>query len=67
MAVCVGDDQAKNFQNKTHPLPLGPKGNQLWTSLFVKDPATVIAVMNTAVDGKRGIWAIDGKVVPLVR
>lgn len=62
MAVCVGNENARNFTNKTYPLPLGPDGNQAWSSLFVKDARTVVAVMTATVDGVRGVWAIDAHV-----
>jgi hypothetical protein len=62
MAVCVGDEHARNFTNKTYPLPLDPKGNQAWNSLFVKDAHTLTAISNATIKGVRGIWAIDGRV-----
>jgi hypothetical protein len=61
MVVCVGDADAKNFTNKTYPIPLGEHGNQAWNSLFVKDDKTVIAISTATVDGVSGIWAIDGR------
>lgn len=62
MAVCVGDKDARNFTNKTYPIPLGPVQNQTWNSLFVKDARTVTAISTATVKGVRGIWAIDGRV-----
>ncbi len=62
MAVCVGDENARDFTNRTYPLPLDPKGNQAWNSLFVKDARTLTAISNATVKGVRGIWAIDGRV-----
>ncbi len=62
MAVCVGDADARNFGHKTYPLPLGPKGNQLWNSLFVKDARTVVAISTATVKGVRGLWAVEGTV-----
>lgn len=62
MAVCVGDKDARNFTNKTYPIPLGPVQNQAWNSLFVKDARTVTAISTATVKGVRGIWAIDGRV-----
>ena len=64
MAVCVGDRDARHFTHKTYPLPLGPRGNQAWNSLFVKDAQTVTAVMTATVDGVRGVWAVDGRIAP---
>jgi len=63
MAVCVGDKDAKNFTNKTYPIPLGPVQNQAWNALFVKDARTVTAISTATINGVRGIWAIDGRVV----
>jgi hypothetical protein len=62
MAVCVGDRDARNFTNKTYPLPLGPEGNQAWNSLFIKNARTVVAIMTATVNGTRGVWAIDGRI-----
>jgi hypothetical protein len=62
LAVCVGGPDAKNFTNKTYPLPKSASTNQAWNSLFVKDAATVIALSTATVDGVRGVWAIDGQV-----
>lgn len=63
LAVCVGDGDARRFTNKTYPLPVSPKGNQAWNSLFVKDANTVTAISTATIDNTRGIWAIDGRVV----
>jgi hypothetical protein len=62
MAVCVGNPNARGFTNKTYPFPLGPKGNQAWNSLFVKDARTVVAISSATIEGKRGIWTIEGEV-----
>ena len=62
MAVCVGDANARDFTNRTYPIPLGPVQNQAWNSLFVKDVHTVTAISTATVNGVRGIWAIDGRV-----
>ncbi len=63
MAVCVGDPDARNFTNKTYPLPTGSRGSQTWSSLFVKDAQTVIAVSSATINGTRGIWAVDGRIM----
>lgn len=62
MAVCIGDAAAQHFSNKTYPFPLGPTGNQAWNSLFVKDAHTVIALTSGTINGRRGVWAINGSV-----
>jgi hypothetical protein len=65
MAVCVGDRDANHFTHKTYPLPLGPRGNQSWNSLLVKDEHTVTAVLTATVGGVRGVWIVDGRVTPV--
>jgi hypothetical protein len=62
MAVCVGDADARNFANKSYPLPPPARGNQAWNSLFVKDADTVTAITTANVNNVRGVWAIDGRV-----
>lgn len=62
IAVCIGNEDARSFTNKTYPIALGPKGNQAWNSLFVKDASTLTAISSATVQGVRGIWAIDGHV-----
>jgi hypothetical protein len=62
MVVCIGDADARNFTNKTRPLPAGADAGQLWNSLFVKDADTLTAVATATIDGRRGIWCIDGRV-----
>lgn len=63
MAVCIGDENARNFTSKTYPIPPGPMQNQAWNSLFVKDARTVTAISTATVNGARGVWAIDGRLV----
>ena len=60
MVVYVGDSEARNFTAKSVPFPV-PAGSQgLWNSLFIKNPTTVTAISQTALDGIRGLWAVDG-------
>ena len=61
MVVCVGDAQARNFTHPSRPFP-DADPCQLWNSLFVKDEQTITALGTITVKGKRGIWAIDGRV-----
>jgi hypothetical protein len=35
----------------------------MWNALFVKDVSTVTALTSTTLNGKRGIWAVDGRVI----
>ena len=62
LAVCVGDPQAKNFTNKTYPLPPPTEGNQAWNSLFLKNATTITAISTATLEGERGLWLIDGRI-----
>lgn len=62
MVVYVGDEQARNFTNKSIPFELEENVSGLWNSLFVKSSNTVTAVSGTTQNGVRGIWTIDGTV-----
>jgi hypothetical protein len=63
MVVYVGDRDARNFGNASVPfdVPGDVAGN--WNALFVKDARTVTAISDTVIDGVRGLWAIDGRLV----
>jgi len=61
MAVYVGDNQARNFTNRSFPFDVPENANGLWNSLFIKNGTTVTAISGTTVNGVRGLWAIDGK------
>ena len=66
MQVYVGDKDARNFSNRSTPVPnLAEDGNALWNSIFQINSNTVIAVMdmNSSAAEKRGIWTIKGKIV----
>jgi len=63
MVVYVGDDQARNFAARSTPFDLPDGVDGLWNSLFLKDASTVTAISGTVIDGVRGLWAIDGRVV----
>ncbi len=66
MIVAVGDNEAKQFQNPSAPFAMGDEnGSQDWSSLFVKDPNTVTAVSGATINGVRGIWTIDGRLISL--
>lgn len=60
MVVALGDGRARNFGPLSRPFPDG--GRQLWNSLFVKDENTVVAVSEATLDGRRGIWSVEGRV-----
>ena len=64
MQVYVGDRNARNFRNRTTPMPqLSDNGSALWNSLCAIDSQRVIAVMSVtgAPDGKNGIWTVEGE------
>jgi len=63
MVVCVGDADAGGFAQRSAPFELPADVGGMWNALFVKNATTVIALTSTKIDGKRGIWAIDGRVV----
>jgi hypothetical protein len=62
LAVYIGNASAANFANKSYPLATPTRGNQAWSSLFVKDATTVTAITAATIDQTRGLWAIDGRV-----
>lgn len=59
LVVYVGDEAARNFANPT--APFGAEQASQWNALFVKDEHTVTAVSSTSVNGRRGVWTIDGR------
>lgn len=64
MQVYVGDKDARNFRNRTTPMPqILANGNALWNSICAIDSKRVIAVMSVvgALDGKNGIWTVIGE------
>jgi hypothetical protein len=66
MQVYVGNKDARNFRNRTTPLPQLPSdGSALWSSLAQIDDETVIAVMSVRglETGKNGVWTIKGKII----
>jgi hypothetical protein len=66
-AVYIGDAQARNFKNRTFPLKLEPGVEGSWNSLFVKSADTVTLISTTKINGRGGIWAIDGKVAGIIK
>lgn len=63
MAVYIGDSGARNFTNRSFPFAVAEDSSGLWNSLFIKNPETVTALSHTTVDGVRGLWAVDGRLV----
>jgi hypothetical protein len=65
MQVYVGNKNARNFCNRTTPLPnLNENGSALWNSLAQIDDKRVIAVMSVRGKerGKNGIWTVIGNI-----
>ncbi len=62
MVVYIGDKNARNFAARSIPfdLPRGVKGQ--WNSLFAKGESTVTALSSANIEGKFGLWPIDGRV-----
>lgn len=58
MAVRIGDPDADGFGMPSHPFP--DHRPQLWNALFIKGPAMVTAITTATLDGRQGIWAVDG-------
>ena len=66
MQVYVGDKDARNFRNRTTPLPHLPEdGRALWNSVAQIDDETVIAVMSVGGMGRgqNGIWTTKGEII----
>jgi len=63
MAVYIGDSEARRFRNRSFPFDVAENANGLWNSLFIKNATTVTAISGTVVNGVRGLWAIDGRLV----
>lgn len=60
--IYIGDAQARNFSGRSFPFKLEAGVAGLWNSLFVKNPDTVTLISTTKLNGRSGIWAIDGKI-----
>ena len=63
MAVYVGDNEARNFAGRGFPFPVSDDASGLWNALFIKNAATVTAISGATIDGVRGLWAVDGRLV----
>lgn len=70
MQVYVGDKSARNFRNRSTPMPdLAAEGCALWNSLAAIDDRTVIAVLSVsgAAGGQNGVWTVKGSLVKAKR
>jgi BNR repeat-like domain len=63
MVVCIGDAEARNFDSPSRPFPVTEGKAQLWNSIFIKNKDTVVAVSEAEINGVRGIWSIEGRLV----
>ena len=63
MAVFIGGPDATGFGNPSFPFAGHPQRDCLWNSLFVPDQDRVIALANTRIDGRSGLWSVTGRVV----
>ena len=65
MQVYVGDKNARNFCNRSTPMPhLNEDGSALWNSIAQIDEKRVIAVMTVRgmEQGKNSIWTVIGEI-----
>ena len=63
MQVYVGDKDARNFHNRSTPMPSLPQnGNALWNSLCQIDDQHIIAIMTVSGVKQGGIWSVIGKI-----
>jgi hypothetical protein len=59
MQVYIGNDEAREFKNKSTPFQNWPdEMSMLWNSLAVIDDETILAVGSSS-----GIWTVEGKIV----
>ncbi len=63
MVVYIGNSRARSFKHRSVPIPLPSSVAGNWNSLFIKNTDTVTALTSAIVDGRYGLWAIDGRVV----
>lgn len=61
MVVWVGDGQAKHFVNATSPFDQPGDAAQEWNALTSLGDDRLLAISGTRIDGKAGIWAIEGR------
>lgn len=63
MVVYIGDRVARHFAHRSVPVELPGDVAGSWNSLFIKNSRTVTALTATRINGRNGLWAIDGYVV----
>lgn len=63
MQVYIGDKDARNFHNRSTPMPSLPdRGNALWNSICQLDKDHVLAVMSVGGVKQSGIWSVVGRI-----
>lgn len=62
MVVYLGDRQARGFGSMSEPFAMAGDADGMWNSLFVKSRNVVTAVSSTVIEGKAGVWSIDGRI-----
>ncbi len=62
MVVYTGDREARNFTRPSVPIELPSQTGGNWNSVFVKDENIVTALTATVINGRFGLWAIDGHI-----
>jgi hypothetical protein len=65
VAACVGDPNARRFGAPSFPLASVGNPKSLWNSVFAKNGDTVTVVTSATIEGVGGLWAIDGRIVPV--
>jgi hypothetical protein len=56
----VGDSTASHFGEET--LPFEDNRGE-WSSMYVREDGTIVALTGARMNGKAGVWAIDGKLI----
>ena len=64
IAVCLGDSRARHFGAPSSPFPETPGAPQLWAGLCVQDARTVTLLATATINGRHGVWSIDGQAAP---
>ncbi len=63
MVVFVGNNQCRDFAGASEPFEVDANTASLWNALFVKSANTITAISGTTIDGRHGLWAIDGTLI----
>jgi hypothetical protein len=63
MVVYFGSKEAKYFTHASEPFPRTKGVPSVCNSVYVKGHSVITAVTSTEIDGKRGVWLIDGNII----